>query len=158
VTKKKVDCPTTAEWVIMNILYQENPLTATQIMAKLPSSLRWKKTTVKTMMARMKKAGFVSFSVSYAKARSLAHGVPVPVSKHAKGIKRPVYGYSPAKSKPVLVKAEFERVLGSVFNGNPVAFIAYIMAEGGVGLSVYAAIKKVVRNYDPKQPSPMKLP
>lgn len=142
----------------MNLLYQENPLTATQIVAKIPPSLRWAKATVKSMMARMKKAGFVSSSVSYAKARSLAQGVPVPVSKFAKGIKRPVYGYSPAKPKSHLVKAEFERVLDSVFGGDPVAFIAYIMAEGMVGSGSYKEIQTIVRQYNPKQPSPMRLP
>ena len=40
------------EWQIMNMLWQENPATARELMAKLPSRVNWAYTTVKTMLNR----------------------------------------------------------------------------------------------------------
>jgi BlaI family penicillinase repressor len=72
-----------AEWQIMNMLWQENPATARELMEKLPSRVNWAYTTVKTMLSRLvdKKAlteykrGNTSFYkplISQRKARSNA--------------------------------------------------------------------------------------
>ena len=42
-----------AEWQIMNVLWQENPATARELMKRLPSRVKWAYTTVKTMLNRL---------------------------------------------------------------------------------------------------------
>jgi BlaI family penicillinase repressor len=41
------------EWQIMNVLWQENPATARELMERLPSRVNWAYTTVKTMLNRL---------------------------------------------------------------------------------------------------------
>ena len=41
------------EWQIMNLLWQDNPASARELMERLPSRVNWAYTTVKTMLNRL---------------------------------------------------------------------------------------------------------
>lgn len=42
-----------AEWEVMRILWNENPLTANKIVEKLTEATRWKATTIRTLINRL---------------------------------------------------------------------------------------------------------
>ena len=42
-----------AEWQIMNVLWQDNPTTARELIERLPLGVNWAYTTVKTMLNRL---------------------------------------------------------------------------------------------------------
>jgi len=44
---------TQAEWQIMNVLWQEHPATARELMQRLPKGVNWAYTTIKTMLSRL---------------------------------------------------------------------------------------------------------
>ena len=50
---------TEAEWQVMKALWIEHPATARQVVDRLPRSVRWAYTTVKTMLTRLAEKGAV---------------------------------------------------------------------------------------------------
>jgi BlaI family penicillinase repressor len=50
---------TEAEWQVMNALWIEHPATARQVVDRLPRSVRWAYTTVKTMLTRLAEKGAI---------------------------------------------------------------------------------------------------
>ena len=51
---------TRAEWRLMNVLWEESPLTVREIAERLPPAKRWAYTTIKTMLTRLMAKGAVS--------------------------------------------------------------------------------------------------
>ena len=51
---------TQAEWQIMKVLWKKHPATARDVMARLPKSVSWAYTTIKTMLARLVEKKVVS--------------------------------------------------------------------------------------------------
>lgn len=52
---------TEAEWVVMKVLWAENPLTGNTVAAKLQDSQDWKPKTVKTLLTRLVNKKVLSF-------------------------------------------------------------------------------------------------
>ncbi len=50
---------TEAEWQVMNALWIKHPASTRQVVERLPKSVRWAYTTVKTMLARLVEKGAV---------------------------------------------------------------------------------------------------
>jgi len=50
---------TESEWQIMNALWQEHPATASELAARLPASVQWAHTTIKTLLSRLVTKGAV---------------------------------------------------------------------------------------------------
>ncbi len=50
---------TEAEWQVMKALWIEHPATARQVVDRLPRTVRWAYTTVKTMLTRLAEKGAV---------------------------------------------------------------------------------------------------
>ena len=51
---------TSAEWQVMNALWQEHPATAREIEERLPPGTRWAYTTIRTMLTRLVEKEVVS--------------------------------------------------------------------------------------------------
>lgn len=49
----KIPNVTEAEWIIMKVIWDENPITAKQIIKKLENEKDWKEKTIKTMLSRL---------------------------------------------------------------------------------------------------------
>jgi BlaI family transcriptional regulator, penicillinase repressor len=60
---------TEAEWQIMKALWIEHPATARQVVDRLPRTVRWAYTTVKTMLTRLAEKGAVRESKEGAVSR-----------------------------------------------------------------------------------------
>ena len=51
---------TPAEWRLMSVLWEESPLTVSEISERLPPGKKWAYTTMKTMLTRLEAKGAVS--------------------------------------------------------------------------------------------------
>lgn len=54
-----------AEWVVMKILWQESPLTSTNIIESLKSKTNWKPKTIHSLIDRLVKKGAVAVNKDY---------------------------------------------------------------------------------------------
>ena len=52
---------TDAEWEVMNVLWDESPRTANDVIAILSDRMKWHATTVKTLLSRLVKKGVVRY-------------------------------------------------------------------------------------------------
>ena len=50
-----------AEWQVMNVIWQKQPLTAQQVIAELENLAGWAPATIKTMLHRLAKKGILAF-------------------------------------------------------------------------------------------------
>ncbi|MGM1045738.1 BlaI family transcriptional regulator, penicillinase repressor [Paenibacillus uliginis N3/975] len=83
-----------SEWEIMKVIWQENPLTAEQIVQHLPEGMDWSDQTVRTFINRLMKKKALGYQKS---GRS--------------------YLYYPLISEKECVRAESRSFLNRVFNG-----------------------------------------
>ena len=58
-----------AEWQVMNVLWEQAPLTATAIVQKLQKNFDWKDLTIRTLIRRLVKKEAVSYTVDPKDAR-----------------------------------------------------------------------------------------
>lgn len=84
-----------AEWVIMKIIWDDNPITAKQIIKKLEDEKEWKEKTIKTMLSRL-------------------------VGKEVLAFKKEgrEFHYYPMSTEQECTKIENESFLKKVYNGN----------------------------------------
>ena len=52
---------TDAEWEVMNVLWDESPRTANDVIETLSERMKWHATTVKTLLSRLVKKGVVKY-------------------------------------------------------------------------------------------------
>lgn len=91
-----------AELEVMSILWEESPLTAKQIIAKLPKQLGWSDKTVKTLLNRLVKKEALSFSSAGRE-----------------------YLYSPIIEKQNVQSTVSNQVLNQLFNGKLSSLVSY---------------------------------
>ncbi len=84
-----------SEWVIMEYLWDQAPLTVTQIAKAMEDKTGWAKSTTKTLISRMETKGYLFFEDG-GKARR----------------------YYPAVERSEVVLAETESFLSRLFNGS----------------------------------------
>ncbi len=51
---------TSAEWQLMNALWQDHPATAREIAERLPAETKWAYTTIRTMLTRLVEKGAIT--------------------------------------------------------------------------------------------------
>jgi len=83
-----------SEWEVMKIIWNDHPITAEQIAAKLPPGIEWSEQTVRTFITRLLKKKAIDFNKE---GRS--------------------YHYYPLVSEKECVKAESRSFLHRVFGG-----------------------------------------
>lgn len=84
-----------SEWMIMECLWNDAPLTVTQIARAMEKKTGWAKSTTKTLISRMESKGYLRYEEG-GKARK----------------------YYPAALRPDVVLAETESFLGRLYNGS----------------------------------------
>lgn len=52
-----------AEWEVMSLLWDESPLSSYRIVERLSESTHWKPKTIKTLLSRLVKKGFLDYDV-----------------------------------------------------------------------------------------------
>jgi BlaI family penicillinase repressor len=83
-----------SEWLVMNVIWDENPITSNRVVEVLSGSTPWKPKTIKTLLSRLVKKGAVGHE------------------NEGRG-----YLYYPLIEETVLVKAESRSFLKRVFRG-----------------------------------------
>ncbi|MGK5509944.1 BlaI/MecI/CopY family transcriptional regulator [Brevibacillus formosus] len=95
-----------SEWEIMKVIWKQNPITAEQIAAQLPTDIDWSDQTVRTFLNRLLKKKAIRFERS---GRS--------------------YLYYPLVSEKDCVKAESKSFLNRVFGGASKLMVTNFLEE-----------------------------
>lgn len=82
-----------SEWQVMNLLWEESPMTANTIIEKLEKTASWKPKTVKTLISRLLKKEVISFEKE---GREYKYYPLIPkeeyIKKESKSFLQRVYG------------------------------------------------------------------
>ena len=110
-----------AEWQVMNVLWEQSPLTANQIVDQLAGHTEWNPRTIRTMLNRLVGKGALSFQ---------ADG------------KR--YLYEPRVSRAECVRAQSRSFLSRVFGGATGAALLHFVEEHDLSPAEIQRLKRVL--------------
>ncbi|MDR1132238.1 MAG: BlaI/MecI/CopY family transcriptional regulator [Oscillospiraceae bacterium] len=102
---------TDAELLMMRIFWRENRILTFSDLRELERTAGWKKTTVQTVMDRMRSKGTIREVPGYDRRGDVAH-------------------YEPTVTEQEFMMDESETLLGKVFNGSAVKMVA-ALRQGG---------------------------
>lgn len=111
-----------AELEVMSVLWDESPLTAKQVIAKLPDSLNWTDKTVKTLLNRLVKKEALAFEV---------------VGRE--------YLYSPILEKQTVQSKMSNQVLSRLFNGKLSGLVSHFAQNEDLSKSELEELEAVIK-------------
>lgn len=111
-----------AEWQVMEVLWNEAPLGAQEVMARLAPDSGWSPATVKTLLGRL-----------------LAKGVLA----HEEDGRR--YLYRPLVAREAYVTGESLRLVDRLFGGQATPLVAHLAEAGQLSAADIAALEALVR-------------
>lgn len=111
-----------AEFAIMEVLWNESPLTATDVAARIPAARDWSLTTVKTLLSRL-----------LAKA---AIG-------HSQAGRR--FLYSPLVERADYVTGESQRLVDRLFGGKFMPLVTHLAEQEALSKADIAEIERILR-------------
>ncbi|HMG46386.1 MAG TPA: BlaI/MecI/CopY family transcriptional regulator [Allosphingosinicella sp.] len=111
-----------AEYAVMEVLWQEAPLTAAEVAARVPAARGWSIRTVKTMLGRL-----------------LAKGVLA----HEEEGRR--YRYRPAVARADYVAQESGRLLDRMFGGRVTPLVAHLAERDRLSEADIAEIEALLK-------------
>ena len=116
-----------AEWVVMEVLWRQHPLTALEVVQQLTSHKQWQDQTIRTMLRRLirKKA-----------LRYKAEGK--------------VYYYSPAVSREQCVRGESRSFLERVFGGAAQPLLVQLAQETKLSPGEIAELRRILQEKERK--------
>lgn len=119
-----------AEWRVMEVLWDEHPLTANEVVAALESreSPRWHPRTVKTLLGRLVRKGALGFE------------------RAGKS-----YLYAPRRTRDQCVRAETRSFLAKVFGGAPAPALIHFAEEAKLEADEIARLEKILDEKRRKQ-------
>ena len=115
-----------AEHEIMEVLWQESPLTAAEVAERVPAAREWSIRTVKTLLSRL-----------------LAKGVLT----HEEDKRR--YLYRPAVSRDDYVAEESRRLLDRLFGGRVTPLVAHLAERDDLSERDIAEIEALLKGLRP---------
>jgi BlaI family penicillinase repressor len=110
-----------AEWVVMEIVWRKNPVTALEVVQQLAAHKQWQDQTIRTMLRRL------------IRKRALTY--------QAKG---KVYYYSPAVSREQCVRGESRSFLERVFGGMAQPLLLQLMQETKLSQKEITELKRIL--------------
>ncbi|MDD3411567.1 MAG: BlaI/MecI/CopY family transcriptional regulator [Eubacteriales bacterium] len=113
---------TDAEAKIMQLLWEENPLTTRQITEALESETHWTKYTVITLLKRMQQKGTVRVDESGA-----------------------VKTYAPAVDKRTVAAEQTRSLVSRMFSGKASLLVSNLVEEGGMTDEELREIEEILR-------------
>jgi predicted transcriptional regulator len=111
-----------AEYAVMEVLWNESPLTAAEVAARVPAARRWSIRTVKTMLARL-----------------LAKNV---LAHEAEGRR---YLYRPVVARADYVAQESVRLLDRMFGGRVTPLVAHLAERDRLTAADIAEIEALLK-------------
>jgi predicted transcriptional regulator len=111
-----------AEWQVMEVLWDEAPLTASDVVSRLTPASGWSPATVKTLLGRL-----------------LTKGALV----HEEDGRR--YLYRPKLKRDAYEKGESQRLVDRLFGGRATPLVAHLAQSGQLSASDIAELEALVR-------------
>lgn len=111
-----------SEWLIMKVIWDENPITSSRVVDVLSDSTPWKPKTIKTLLSRLVKKGAVGHK------------------NEGRG-----YLYYPLIEETVLVKAESQSFLKRVFRGALKPMIATMVESEDLSQKELDELKRLLK-------------
>ena len=112
-----------SEWIVMKVIWNNNPITSNSIVDALSGSTDWKPKTIKTLLTRLVKKGAVGYED-----------------------KRREYHYYPLIEESVLVKKESRSFLKRVFGGALKPMIATMVEREKLSKEEVEELKSLFEN------------
>jgi BlaI family penicillinase repressor len=110
-----------SEWLVMQVLWLRNPLTANEVVEKLTGRTKWKPKTVKTLINRLVKKGAVRFQKEGRK-----------------------YRYYPAVSESKYVRTETRSFLRRVYRGATKPMLAAFLEDAELSPEDIREFKRIL--------------
>ena len=110
-----------AEWQVMNLLWDQQPLTAQDVIAVLGEKNGWAASTVKTMLHRLVKKGVLKFEQD-----------------------GPKYIYRPRVRRTDCVRRESRSFLERVFDGEPASLLAHFLRSSNLTAEEIADLRRIL--------------
>lgn len=110
-----------AEFAIMEILWEQAPLTATDVAARLPEERDWSLATVKTLLSRLLAKAAVD---------------------HRQDGRR--FLYSPAVDRDAYVTSESKRLVDRLFGGRLMPLVAHLAEQEKLSSEDIAEIERLI--------------
>jgi BlaI family penicillinase repressor len=110
-----------AEWIVMEALWADAPLTAEQVVKSIVSKADWKEPTIKTMLNRLVKKGALKFETQGKR-----------------------YLYRPAVSRETCVRGESRSFAKRVFGGEMGAMIAHFVERANLTPEELAQLRRLI--------------
>jgi predicted transcriptional regulator len=117
-----------AEAMVMEVLWQRNPLSAEEVIAALAASTGWAEPTIKTLLNRLLNKGAI----------------------HAEKQGRR-YLYSPTLAREAWVEQQSEGLLERLFGGRVAPLVAHFSERGKLSAMDIAELKKLIKELDDGQ-------
>ena len=112
-----------AEWIVMEVVWRKNPVTALEVVQQLTDHKQWQDQTIRTMLRRLIRKKALTYK--------------------AEGN---VYYYSPAVSREQCVRGESQSFLERIFGGTPQPLLVQLMQETKLSPEEIAELKRILRD------------
>jgi len=111
-----------AEWVVMEVVWRRNPVTALEVVRQLAAHKEWQDQTIRTMLRRLIRKKALTYR---------ADGK--------------VYYYAPAVTREQCVRGESRSFLERVFGGAAQPLLLQLMQETKLSTEEIAELKRILR-------------
>ena len=122
---KEVPKISEAEYEVMKVIWERNPITANEIVEKLSEKTEWQPKTVKTLVNRLLKKQAIGFT-----------------------IEKKAYFYYPEVSKDDCVKEETESFLNRVFDGTLMPMLCHFVNSKKLKPDEIEELRKILNGKD----------
>jgi BlaI family penicillinase repressor len=116
-----------AEWAVMEILWQQHPITALDVVQRLEPTRQWQDQTIRTMLRRLIDKGAVSY--------------------RAEG---KTYHYEPAVSREQCVRVESRSFLERVFGGAAKPLLVQMVQDADLSREDIVELKRLLAKKEKK--------
>jgi len=111
-----------AEWIVMEVVWRRNPITALEVVQQLTAYKQWQDQTIRTMLRRLIRKKALTYE---------AEGK--------------VYYYAPALSREQCVRGESRSFLERVFGGTAQPLLVQLVQETKLTPGDIAELKRILR-------------
>ena len=116
-----------AEWAVMEVIWQQHPITALEVVQKLTPTRQWQDQTIRTMLRRLIDKGAIAYKVE-GKA----------------------FSYEPAVGREQCVRVESRSFLERVFGGAAKPLLVQMVQDADLSREDIAELKRLLAKKEKK--------
>jgi len=110
-----------AEWQVMNVIWDRQPLAANEIVVALADDADWAASTIKTMLHRLVKKGVLNYAEQGNR-----------------------YVYRAAVKRVACIRQESKSFLKRVFDGEPASLLAHFLKSSQLSADEIADLRRIL--------------